>query len=97
MPKVLISDFGECAVLAEINNRTTGKLNRTGCTGTLEFMAPELLLKENNGGEYYYNHSKNSDIWSLGIILYYLSYSTVPYSQIEDLDVLRGEMIGFEL
>jgi serine/threonine protein kinase len=34
----LISDFGECEILDQLSER-----DRTGATGTLEFMAPELL------------------------------------------------------
>jgi serine/threonine protein kinase len=38
-PRILLSDFGECE-----NLFTQPHLhNRTGCTGTLEFTAPELL------------------------------------------------------
>ncbi|KAK9710121.1 putative serine/threonine-protein kinase iks1, variant 2 [Basidiobolus ranarum] len=38
IPKILLSDFGECEILTQLVNR-----DRTGATGTLEFMAPELL------------------------------------------------------
>ena len=34
----MISDFGECEILDQLSER-----DRTGATGTLEFMAPELL------------------------------------------------------
>lgn len=37
-PRILITDFGECEVLDQ-----AAKRNRTGATGTLEFLAPELL------------------------------------------------------
>lgn len=170
-PKVLISDFGECAVLSEISQRrgsssskpstsssgsgsksssgggnsNSGNFNaaggpgsdslmftRTGATGTLEFMAPELLSREhlahfkkmgsssgyssnnNNvggvsssanakvGGNSSNNNedtplfSPSSDLWSLGIILYYIAYSAVPYSQIEDIDALKAEILAFQ-
>jgi serine/threonine protein kinase len=39
-PRLLLSDFGECQMTSEMNVK--GK--RSGATGTLEFMAPELLL-----------------------------------------------------
>ncbi|KAJ1679554.1 putative serine/threonine-protein kinase iks1 [Spiromyces aspiralis] len=37
-PRLLLTDFGECEVLSRLERR-----DRTGATGTLEFMAPELL------------------------------------------------------
>ena len=37
-PKLLLTDFGECEVISHLEKR-----ERTGATGTLEFMAPELL------------------------------------------------------
>ncbi|KAG0199883.1 putative serine/threonine-protein kinase iks1 [Mortierella sp. GBA30] len=40
-PRVLITDFGECEVLDQ-----AAKRDRTGATGTLEFLAPELLAED---------------------------------------------------
>jgi len=39
IPKVLISDFGECEILSHIEKR-----QRTGATGTLEFMAVIIII-----------------------------------------------------
>ncbi|KAI8891989.1 kinase-like domain-containing protein, partial [Globomyces pollinis-pini] len=88
-PRVLISDFGECELISDEISRV-----RTGATGTMEFMPPELLIKDSNG-VYIPNHSRSADIWSLGVVLYYLCYSTVPYSQIDDVDILKEEIISF--
>ncbi|RHZ44213.1 hypothetical protein Glove_750g11 [Diversispora epigaea] len=90
IPRVLISDFGECEILDQLTDR-----DRTGATGTLEFMAPELL-KVDESGLYHKNYSSKSDMWSLGIVLYYLCYSRLPYRQIDDVDLLRQEIINFE-
>jgi hypothetical protein len=38
IPRILISDFGECEFMSEIQ-----QAERTGATGTLEFMAPVAL------------------------------------------------------
>lgn len=35
-------------------------------------------------------------MWSLGIILYFLCYSRVPWSQIENTDHLTREILDFE-
>ena len=41
--------------------------------GTLNFMAPEILFND---------HNKNScDLWSIGIIIYYLYYNKVPFDE----------------
>ncbi|CAG8467270.1 8906_t:CDS:10 [Diversispora eburnea] len=90
IPRVLISDFGECEILDQLTDR-----DRTGATGTLEFMAPELL-KVDERGLYHKDYSSKSDMWSLGMVLYYLCYSRLPYRQIDDVDLLRQEIINFE-
>ncbi|KAI9142669.1 kinase-like domain-containing protein [Paraphysoderma sedebokerense] len=90
IPRILISDFGECEVISSKTVR-----DRTGATGTVEFIAPELLMVDEH------NHYKNdfsfkSDLWSLGLLLYYLCYSSLPYQQIDDVDILKNEIMGFE-
>ena len=90
VPKVLISDFGECQITDDDFER-----DRTGATGTLEFMPPELLVKDING-KYLPNHSTKADMWSLGVVLYYLCYSQVPYSQVDDVDILKREILEFD-
>lgn len=91
IPTVLISDFGECEDANSLRNPT----GRTGATGTLEFMAPELL-QMSSIGHYVGEHSKKADMWSLGMVLYYLCYSELPYAQIDDLDILRDEILCFQ-
>ncbi|KAJ8328056.1 putative serine/threonine-protein kinase iks1 [Batrachochytrium dendrobatidis] len=90
IPRVLISDFGECEVISDAMER-----ERTGATGTLEFMPPELLHKD-VCGQYLPNHSLKADIWSLGVVLYYLCYSSVPYVQVDDVDQLKEDIINFK-
>ncbi|KAJ1971831.1 putative serine/threonine-protein kinase iks1, partial [Dimargaris xerosporica] len=89
MPRVILSDFGECVDTAHIEMR-----KRTGATGTLEFMAPELIQLDTQG-QYLDEYSVKADVWSLGMILHYLCYSRLPYSQIEDVDLLRQEILAF--
>jgi len=89
IPKVLISDFGECEILSHLEKR-----QRTGATGTLEFMAPELLISD-EAGHYYDDYSSNSDLWSLGVVLYYICFSEMPYSQVDDIDILKNEILNY--
>ncbi|KAJ3300537.1 putative serine/threonine-protein kinase iks1 [Borealophlyctis nickersoniae] len=91
IPRILISDFGECEVISDQEQR-----ERTGATGTLEFMPPELLMKDESG-RYLNDHSPKADMWSLGIVLYFLCFSRVPYSQIDDVDLLKDEILAFDV
>lgn len=84
----MISDFGEC----EIIESNVEERKRSGATGTLEFMSPELLMKD-SFGNYVSNHNPSADMWSLGVILYYLCYSCVPYEQVDDVDLLKEEIL----
>lgn len=88
--RCLISDFGE--VQAENIVRKS-----TGATGTISYCAPEVLKKDAFGR--FGNFSTKSDIFSLGMILYFLCFGRLPYSsadsiqeEFEDLDQLRAEI-----
>lgn len=91
IPRVLISDFGECEDLDETHRDDD---NRTGATGTLEFMAPEHVRLDPRGRNTV-DYSPKADMWSLGMVLYYLCYSKLPYSFIDDVDILRREILEF--
>ncbi|KAJ3020542.1 UNVERIFIED_CONTAM: hypothetical protein HDU68_010121 [Siphonaria sp. JEL0065] len=95
IPRVLISDFGECEIIGEKVQRVETPNRRTGATGTLEFMCPELL-EQDTQGRYKNNHSVKGDMFSLGVVLYFLCYSSVPYSQVEDVDLLKEEILQFD-
>ena len=92
--KVLVSDFGE--VQAENAVRQS-----TGATGTISYCAPEVLRKEHLTGSYG-NFTTKSDIFSLGMILYFLCFADLPYhnadnlnEENEDLDQLRDEITAW--
>ncbi|KAJ1929658.1 putative serine/threonine-protein kinase iks1 [Tieghemiomyces parasiticus] len=89
IPRVILTDFGECEDTAA--HREFGR--RTGATGTLEFMAPELIQTDRDG-HFLDAYSVKADVWSLGMILHYLCYSRLPYSQVEDVDILRLEILA---
>lgn len=35
-------------------------------------------------------------MWSLGMVLYYLCYSRLPYYQVDDVDLLKQEILHFK-
>ena len=89
--KVLISDFGEVQVAG-------AKRGSTGATGTISYCAPEVLQRDTPDGAFG-NFSTKSDIFSLGMIVYFCCFGRLPYSNAddineenEDLDQLRSEI-----
>jgi serine/threonine protein kinase len=88
--RVLISDFGEVQ-LAGDNRRSTG------ATGTVAYLAPEALRQSADGS--FHNFTTKSDIFSLGMIVYFMCFGRLPYihadgisEEDEDLDQLRAEI-----
>lgn len=89
--RVLVSDFGEV-------QSQNAMRNSTGATGTLSYCAPEVLRREYEDGPFG-NFTFKSDIFSLGMILYFLCFAQLPYASAdivneekEDLDQLREEI-----
>ncbi|CAK7562695.1 MAG: putative serine/threonine-protein kinase iks1 [Sporothrix epigloea] len=87
----LISDFGE--VQAENVVRKS-----TGTTGTISYCAPEVLRQNPTTG-LYGNFTTKSDVFSLGMILYFMCFGRLPYrsanaanEELEDIDELRAEI-----
>merc|ERR1719359_2715723 len=78
-PRALLSDFGTSAPLGEVHTAA----EQRGYTGTVEYTAPELL--RGDAREY----SEKSDMWSLGIALYAMCFSSLPFSH-DDPGVLKG-------
>ena len=88
--RVLVSDFGE----VQMENATR---KSTGATGTISYCAPEVLMKDQAGG--FGNFTTKSDVFSLGMIVYFMCFGKLPYSNAddineenEDLDQLRAEI-----
>ncbi|KAI5855118.1 kinase-like protein [Durotheca rogersii] len=86
----LISDFGEVQPRNAIRKST-------GTTGTISYCAPEVL-KRDAGGQLG-NFTTRSDVFSLGMILYFLCFGRLPYvnantvqEELEDIDLLRVEI-----
>lgn len=93
----LISDFGEVQPENVVRKSS-------GSTGTISYCAPEVLRKDVTGK--YGNFTTKSDIFSLGMILYFMCFGKLPYhsantihEELEDVDELRAEITdwkGFE-
>ncbi len=86
----LISDFGEVQPENAIRKST-------GSTGTISYCAPEVLKQDTPG--HYGNFTTKSDVFSLGMILYFLCFGRLPYhnanvvqEELEDIDLLRAEI-----
>jgi serine/threonine protein kinase len=88
--KCLISDFGEVQPENQVRKST-------GSTGTISYCAPEVLRQDRFGR--YGNFTTKSDIFSLGMILYFMCFGRLPYKsadsiheEFEDMDQLRAEI-----
>jgi len=77
----MLSDFGTAAPFGEPPASASGR----GYTGTVEYTAPELLQAQGETHEY----TEKSDMWSLGIVLYAMCFSSLPFSH-DDPHVLKG-------
>lgn len=82
--RLVLSDFGT-SIDVQMNQ---ANYSRTGATGTVETMAPELLIQGKNGS-YLFSHSYSSDIWSLGVILFSLFYHCNPFGVENGEQLLR--------
>ena len=82
--RALISDMGNAIIKGEQHLRT-------GMTGTLQYAAPETLRPQEageerpqqqptGGGSSSSPYSEASDLWSLGVMLFALCYSRLPFS-----------------
>ncbi|OWZ58489.1 IKS protein kinase [Cryptococcus neoformans 125.91] len=87
IPRALISDFGTSEEMLR------GQRERTGHTGTLEYMAPETLVFDSEGR--YRPSDSHVDMWSIGMILYKMLFLRSPYKDTENYSVLRDEILSY--
>ncbi|ODV85246.1 hypothetical protein CANARDRAFT_23310 [[Candida] arabinofermentans NRRL YB-2248] len=87
IPNLLVSDFGE-----SIMENT--KRNQTGYTGTLEYCAPELFKVDHTGK--FNEFSLCSDVYSLGIILYFICFNKLPFIS-NDQSGIKLEILNYNL
>ena len=81
--RLALCDFGTAASMGQPMEK------RTGATGTIETMAPELL-EQNHEGEFLYRHNFSSDVWSLGVILFTLYTRRSPFVGERGEELLRN-------
>lgn len=101
IPTLLVSDFGESVMVNSIEENWQNSIETTGNTGTLEFCAPEIILqrkklhpKSNKFGGFSYA----SDVYSLGMILYYLCFGKLPFNNTKyDPEEISNEILSLGL
>ncbi|SMN21817.1 similar to Saccharomyces cerevisiae YJL057C IKS1 Putative serine/threonine kinase [Maudiozyma saulgeensis] len=92
-PTVVIGDLGESQLAGESRVGT-------GCTGTLEFTAPEIIITNpsNNAKEMKYNeYTFASDMYSLGMICYFIVFGELPFDPMLDIPDMRRTVKKFQV
>jgi len=80
MSQIKIMDFGLSKIMGPEEHVVDG-------FGTLSFVAPEVLVRT--------PYNKEVDIWSLGIILYYMLTGLLPFDDDSDNEEIIAKMIVF--
>ena len=78
--QIKIMDFGLSKIMGPQERVADG-------FGTLSFVAPEVLVRT--------PYNKQIDIWSIGIILYYMLSGTLPFDDDDDNEEVIAKMIVF--
>ncbi len=77
---IKIMDFGLSKIMGPQERVADG-------FGTLSFVAPEVLIRQ--------PYNKQIDIWSLGVILYYMLSGTLPFDDEDDNEEIIAKMTVF--
>jgi len=77
---IKIMDFGLSKIMGPQERVADG-------FGTLSFVAPEVLIRQ--------PYNKQIDIWSLGVILYYMLSGTLPFDDENDNEEIIAKMTVF--
>ncbi|TFK28473.1 other/IKS protein kinase [Coprinopsis marcescibilis] len=72
IPRAMLSDFGTSRDMVN-----SGRIPRSGNTGTLEYTSPESLPSPETG--LLHQIDSKSDMWSLGMILHKMLFFKLPY------------------
>lgn len=92
MPTIVIGDLGECQMDGE--SRTA-----TGATGTLEFTAPEVIIPgtTNSKPTNYNEYTFASDMYSLGMICYFIVFGELPFESRLEIRELKQDILEFTM
>lgn len=86
-PTLVIGDLGECQKDGESRSAT-------GATGTLEFTAPELIITGASKHADYNEYSFASDMYSLGMICYFVVFGQLPFKPQMELKDLKQTIMS---
>ncbi|KAK4699574.1 hypothetical protein P7C70_g6686, partial [Phenoliferia sp. Uapishka_3] len=89
LPVAKISDLGSSDTIGESSRRT-----RTGGSGTLDWAPPEAWDRDAKT-QRLRPPERSTDLWSLGLVLYLLSFFTLPYHNADDVDLLEQEIQNY--
>ncbi|CAH7672610.1 kinase-like domain-containing protein, partial [Phakopsora pachyrhizi] len=89
IPTALISDFGSSVAQSENWRR-----ERTGRTGTLDWVPPESLKKDPRTGKLF-EVTQKGDMWQLGLVLHFLCFFRLPYTESDDIKKLEDEIKSY--
>ncbi|POW02676.1 hypothetical protein PSTT_11570 [Puccinia striiformis] len=89
IPTAMISDFG-----SSISQSENWSRERTGRTGTLDWVPPESLKKDPKTGKLN-EVTQKGDLWQLGLVLHSLCFFRLPYAHSEDIDLLKDEITRY--
>lgn len=88
IPTAMISDFGTSEEMLH------QKRERTGHTGTMEYMAPETVFPDPQG--VYRQTDSTADMWSLGLILHKMLFFRLPYNHDDTFTELEREIAAYK-
>ena len=92
-PTVVIGDLGESQLAGESRVGT-------GCTGTLEFTAPEIVITNpanNSVAKKYNEYTFAADMYSLGMICYFIVFGELPFDPEMDIPDMRKTVKKFKV
>ncbi|CCK68967.1 protein kinase IKS1 KNAG_0B05340 [Huiozyma naganishii CBS 8797] len=95
-PTVVIGDLGESQLAGESRSAT-------GCTGTLEYTAPEVIISPSiaaevqGTGRRYNEYTFASDMFSLGMICYFIVFGSLPFAPEMEFSRMKEELKRFRI